>query len=300
MRIVVYDGNSIASRFRHAQKYLTTSDGRRSGVVYGFLQNLAFIKRRLCIQASQIYVVWDGGRSAFRKRILPGYKCRPDPDDANEHREYVSQTEALYRNLNNFGIRGQIRVSGVEADDLVSALTRTSHAAGHVPVVYTSDRDLHQLADVALIFDPVKEVMAKEDVIAFHQVQEISQIPLLKSMCGDDSDKIPGITQIGPKRAVRALPHVSNFFGVLSRPDPEPTDEGTAKIVQKVKGSQEIVRRNLELITLPKDFESVRDLHAGGLEEITSALAHRPEIDHEEIYKFLNHWECHSLDVSSF
>lgn len=301
MRILLVDGNHLASRVRHAQKSLRTSDGRRSGVVYGILQNLQFVKRRLTLNSDQIFFIWDGGRSTFRKKLLPEYKTRPDPEDVQELEEYKGQLDALYRNLNSFGIRGQLRISGVEADDLISAMAHTVHGMGDTPVVYSSDRDLHQLADVALIFDPVKEVLTKDDILTLHEVSEIKQIPLSKAIQGDKSDTIHGVGGIGKVFAARVLPFVSNYFGILDRPDPEP-DESTANLVQKVKDRAEIVRRNLELITLPKDFDSVRDLHMGGLEEITSALAHKPAVDYMGMKKFLTHWECNSLldNISSF
>lgn len=295
MRILVYDANAISSRMRHAQKFLTTSDNRRSGVVYGFLQNLNWIRRKLALQREQIFMVWDGGRSAFRKAKLPEYKARKPLADEVEFHEYLAQLDALHKNILHFGIRGQLKIKGIEADDLISAMTRTLAAGGHMPIVYTSDRDLHQLADVAMIYDPVAGMLTTEDILAMHGVTEIRQIPLLKAMQGDPSDKIPGVGGVGKKKASKALPHVLNFFGLSEQPDPEPETNGSVKVVQKVKDCQEIVRRNLELITLPKDFDSVRDLLPGQLEEISEALEHKPSFDIDGMTAFLRHWECSTL-----
>lgn len=280
---------------RHAQKYLATSDNRRSGVVYGFLQNMNWIRKKLILQREQIFVIWDGGRSAFRKAKLPEYKARKAHTDEQEFHEYLAQLDALHNGILNFGIKGQLKLKGIEADDLISAMACSLASGGHMPIVYTSDRDLHQLSDVALIYDPVKEMLTTEDILELHGVKAVKEIPLLKALKGDPSDKIPGVPGIGKKKAAQALPHVLNFFGISDRPDPEPESPGIVKSVQKVKDHQEIVKRNLELITLPKDFESVRDLLPGQLEEISKALEHKPVFDLDGISALLRHWECTTL-----
>lgn len=304
MRQILIDGNHLASRVRHAQANLRTSDGRRSGVVFGTLQGISFVRNALRLDLSQVWIVWDGGRADYRTTLYPGYKQRdPKPtDDPAEKAAYIEQLEALRVGLRPTGVR-QVRVRGCEADDLISVLVASIHANGDEPIVYSGDHDMHQLCDIAKIFDPKEELMGMADVLEFHGVRFPDEILLYKAIKGDDSDKIKGVVGIGDKLAKLALPYVYGFFfskggktieEAVQRMD-KVKDKKTQTAIAKVMDDNGTVRRNLELMRLPRDWSDAPFYGEEQAAEFLECLDDRPKANRLEFVKFLKLWELGSI-----
>lgn len=136
-------------------------------------------------QLPQIWV-WDGPRNNERRRaIFPGYKIR----------DYTGQENLfaglqIYRDLLAVSRAVQIEVPDWEADDVCATLAKKYTAAGVPVTIYTNDFDFHQLTVNPLI--KLKGVRPKEGIPARF-------VSLYKAMCGDSSDKIPGIPGFGDK-----------------------------------------------------------------------------------------------------
>ena len=128
--------------------------------------------------------VWDGPNAlAKRREVFPGYKVgRKAPDDS------VYKMMDLFRELFNFTKAVQIRVPGYEADDVIAKLV--AQISGNVPIqIISSDKDMLQLTAL-----PGVSVTAKMPAGVMPE-----ELRLYKTLCGDTSDKIPGIPGFGPK-----------------------------------------------------------------------------------------------------
>jgi DNA polymerase-1 len=289
VRMLLVDGGHLASRCRHAQASLRTSDGRRSGVIHGFLQSMSFVRNKLTLTLDQVWVVWDGGRAKWRMALYPDYKKRKPKeltdDDIREREEYLTQCSEVRDGLHKIGVR-QIHVPGTEADDIISLI---AHSLAD-PIISSGDRDFHQLCAIASFYDPKFDFLSGKDVLAkYPGAQDGRDILLLKALQGDDSDNIDGVRGIGEVRAQRVLPYVRKAFlegDMMSAMAAGATD----KFVAAVVGDADKVRRNMQLMTLPKTIDDAKlddfQVHALGYE-----LERTVTSDITSFAKFLKSWE---------
>lgn len=93
-------------------------------------------------------------------------------------------------------------VEGVEADDVIGTLARSSAAADRPVVISTGDKDMAQLVDghITLVNTMTGSAMDVEGVKEKFGVAPEQIIDYLALM-GDSSDNIPGVPGIGPKTA---------------------------------------------------------------------------------------------------
>lgn len=260
MRYLLVDANHLASRCRHVKgsKELRTSDGRRSGVLHGVLRSMSWMKNTTNIQPQSIICYWDGGRSTRRMDLWEGYKSgrnkeNPTDEEILERREYYQQIDACIQSLSYLGIR-QVRVDGVEADDLISiyATVLSDISPQNQVVVHSGDHDLHQLAsDQISIFHPEKGILSTSDILERWLLTDVCHIPACKALSGDTSDAIPGVPKMGKKRAALVAPYL-HF--VLSTGEVSGVPESTLKWIELARSHSEIVVRNLKLMTLPRNF----------------------------------------------
>jgi 5'-3' exonuclease len=301
MRHLLVDGNHLSSRVRHAQRDLRTTDGRRSGVVFGTVQGLSYVRNTLKLELPQVWVVWDGGRAEERTKLYPGYKNRPtkvfetaleQQEDEEEHASYIAQLKALREGLAHAGVR-QVRVGGCEADDLISILAHQLHHEGEQPIIFSGDHDYHQLCEIAEIFDPKDDLLEKDAILADWGVEQAEDILLLKALQGDDSDKIKGVPQIGPKKAALVLKHVKPvLFGGETT---APADKKTAGALELVMADLATVRRNLKLMQLPSSWDQFPYYNQDQFMEFLGQIGTKPKPNKLKFVKFLQHWECNSI-----
>lgn len=264
MRYLLIDANHLASRCRHAGtgQSLTTSEGKRSGVVYGVVRGVSWAKRRVRVDDNRVICFWDAGRATGRMELYPEYKAGrqvedPTEEELLERKEYYQQIDAAIEGLGYAGIR-QVRVTGTEADDLISIYSRFYQKQGHEVVIYSGDYDLHQLSSptTKILHSGRKlpELLEMSDVLSFWDLPFVHLIPVHKSLVGDTSDAIKGVPGIGKKRAcqVAVYPHL-----ILSNCErPEGIDEKVWRLIEKVRHHQDVVIRNLKLMLLPSTWQS--------------------------------------------
>ncbi|QAY83271.1 DNA polymerase I [Pseudomonas arsenicoxydans] len=193
--LVLVDGSSYLYRAFHALPPLTTSRGLPTGAVKGVLNMLKSLRKQY--PDSPFAVVFDAKGGTFRDEMFAEYKAnRPSmPDDMRV------QIEPLHQSVIALGFP-LLCVEGVEADDVIGTLARSSAAADRPVVISTGDKDMAQLVDghitlvntmtgSALDVDGVKEKfgVAPEQIIDY------------LALMGDSSDNIPGVPGIGPKTA---------------------------------------------------------------------------------------------------
>lgn len=193
--LVLVDGSSYLYRAFHALPPLTTSKGLPTGAVKGVLNMLKSLRKQY--PDSPFAVVFDAKGGTFRDDMYAEYKAnRPSmPDDMRV------QIEPLHQSVIALGFP-LLCVDGVEADDVIGTLARSSAAADRPVIISTGDKDMAQLVDghITLVNTMTGSALDVEGVKEKFGVAPEQIIDYLALM-GDSSDNIPGVPGIGPKTA---------------------------------------------------------------------------------------------------
>lgn len=230
--VLIMDGRHLLWRSSDAFSDLSAQvDGEEIGTggVYGFL---AIAMRVFNRYRARVEVAWEG-KTNFRKRLFPGYKLKPEPDeDAMTMISDMTQQEArLIELLTALGIE-QYRGDDHEADDVIGTRARQHEEAGRSVVIYSGDSDLRQLVTPnVLCVSPTTQGKGKGVDVVYDaaKVEERHAVPprllaQFKAISGDSSDKIPGAPGIGPKTAALLLNHYGSLKEVLKAARSEASD----------------------------------------------------------------------------
>ena len=263
--LVVIDGTNMLIRSYGAYADLRSPSGAPTGAVFGIAWRLREALDRFKPGAAICF--WDGGRSAWRREVYPGYKDRPATSESPDLRDCFAQRKPAQDFLASLGV-DQGEIKGVEADDLIAhaALDKQFQHFDHV-VILSTDRDFYQLISKRV---SVWTVAAKEPkcmtVETFCRNEPSTrgcatpgEWHAFRIVTGDGADMIPSaMPGIGEKkfpavyRVLRAMGYdgdALDFFvggdGVGVRCAP-----GDEKIADRVAGSWAALKRNALLMDL--------------------------------------------------
>ncbi|AGL81889.1 DNA polymerase I [Pseudomonas protegens] len=261
--LVLVDGSSYLYRAFHALPPLTTSKGLPTGAVKGVLNMLKSLRKQY--PDSPFAVVFDAKGGTFRDDMYAEYKAnRPSmPDDMRV------QIEPLHASVIALGFP-LLCVEGVEADDVIGTLARSSAAADRPVVISTGDKDMAQLVDghITLVNTMSGSSMDVEGVKEKFGVAPEQIIDYLALM-GDSSDNIPGVPGIGPKTASGLLVGVNGGLKELyEQLDIVPTlpIRGAKTLPAKLEEHKEMAFLSYQLATIKVDVPldvGLDDLHLG-------------------------------------
>ncbi|MBR6536599.1 MAG: DNA polymerase I [Lachnospiraceae bacterium] len=246
-KLVVIDGNSIVNRAFYGLPDLTTTDGRHTNGVLGFLNILIKIAEEE--KPDYLAVAFDVKHPTFRHEMYAEYKGtrKGMPEELRE------QMPLLKQMLSAMGVL-TIECPGFEADDILGALSAKGAKDGKKVSLVSGDRDLLQLStdDVLVRIPKTKRTGTEiEDYTPAQVVEKYgvtpAQIVDLKGLMGDASDNIPGVPGIGEKTAVKIL----NAF---------PTVEDAIAHVDEVepKKARESLREHADLARLSKTLATIK------------------------------------------
>ena len=197
--LVLVDGSSYLYRAFHALPPLATSKGLPTGAVKGVLNMLKSLRRQY--PESPFAVVFDAKGGTFRDDLYAEYKAnRPSmPDDLRV------QIDLLHACVKGLGYP-LLCVDGVEADDVIGTLARSSAAADRPVIISTGDKDMAQLVDghitlVNTMTGSVQDVAGVKEKFGVGPEHIIDYLALM----GDKVDNIPGVPGVGEKTAVGLL-----------------------------------------------------------------------------------------------
>jgi len=208
--ILIIDANNLA--YRALYSFQLSFRGVDTSITYGCLMMISALLRKF--QPSSLIACFDGGTPPFRKELFPQYK---------EHRVRNSEErdwEDVYRQIDElcyylFPIHGimTLREKEIEADDLMA---QAAHLSEDRSVIVTTDDDLLQCVDEkTVVYNPSKDEIYTED--NFYSATGIPSFfyLLYKMLCGDSSDNLPGVPNVGPKTAEKMIEYL------LTLPDEE-------------------------------------------------------------------------------
>jgi DNA polymerase I len=206
--LLVVDGDSLAHRAYHAMPKSV-----RLGAVLGFTNML--LRLWQAEEPRAVLVGWDSiGEPTYRNEAFPAYQSGRVFDP--ELLEQLDMLPELVRAMGFAAAKG----AGYEADDFVGAAVASEEARGGTAVVATSDRDMFQLAsERTTILQPVRGVselarIGPAEVRERYGV-EPEQVPDFIALRGDPSDKLPGASGVGPKKAADILREYGTLEGAL-------------------------------------------------------------------------------------
>lgn len=221
-KFVIIDGNNLMYRAFYALPQLSNFDGEISNAVFGFANML--VKCINEIKPKYIAVCFDVSKKNFRHDKFADYKGtrKPTPD------ELKSQFPIAKEMLKKMNIQ-VVEKEGLEADDLMGCLSRQFDTEN---IIVSADRDTFQLinSNTSVCF-PKKGItetinLGLNNLKEFYGV-EPSQVIDLKSLMGDASDNIPGVSGIGEKTALNLI----GKYGTL---------DNVYKHIEEISGKQKI------------------------------------------------------------
>ncbi|HKL50820.1 MAG TPA: DNA polymerase, partial [Wenzhouxiangellaceae bacterium] len=254
-KLCLIDGSSYLYRAFHALPSLTSGEGAPTGAVFG----VANMVRRLIEQHRPDYlaVIFDAPGKNFRHESFAEYKANrpPMPDDLR------AQLEPLDELIDALGVR-RVRVSGVEADDVIATLARQAQADGLPVLISSGDKDLAQLVgDGVVLEDSMQEKRYDPDAVIDKFGVGPELVGDLLALTGDTSDNIPGVEKVGPKTAAKWLNKYGDLDSIIKN-----ADEIGGKIGENLRNALDQLPLSRELVTLKEDVEldfGFDDLAAG-------------------------------------
>jgi 5'-3' exonuclease len=294
-RLVLIDGNPLLYRsfYSKGTSHLKTSRGALSGAFYGALRTFQAIQKRF--PNSDFLFAFDRGLSG-RDKIYPGYKPLSGQYESSAKPEgFTKQLLHVQEFLRAMAIP-VFAVNGIEADDLISVASYgwvEQFPSRFSAVIVSSDRDFLQLVSPnVLLYDDRSKVFFGPDEVQTQFGVPVDKFVWYKALIGDSSDCIPSVPGYGPVRAKRA---------VLQGSMP------TYKVLSA------ILRRNYDLIRLPKNSYEIFSLSSEGQQSLELAIADmfryflstsykglQKYLDFDRAQELLNEYECKSLCLESF
>ncbi|HTV85171.1 MAG TPA: DNA polymerase I [Dyella sp.] len=239
--LTLIDGSSYLYRAFHALPPLSNAQGEPTGALFGVVNML-----RSTLKARPDYVAFvsDASGPTFRNVLYDKYKANrpPMPD------ELRTQIEPMLSIVGALGIP-ILRVSGVEADDVIGTLATQAHQHGIAVTISTGDKDLAQLVrpGITLINTMTNTTMDTQGVVEKFGVRPEQIIDFL-SLTGDTVDNVPGVTKCGPKTAAKWLAEYGSLDGVIAH-----ADKIGGKIGEYLRQALPALPLSRELVTIKLD-----------------------------------------------
>lgn len=243
MKYLVIDTYALCFRALYGYPEMTNLKGEPTSVIVGFFKQ--FLSRVHSVEGYYpIFVTDMPGSTDERKALFPEYKANRTAAD----KSFYDQVDFI---LELGELIGTVyRYPGREADDLAGAFVER-YADKNEIVLLTVDADWLQLLrkNVTVLQLKTNGVHILWDDALFFAEKKIapSQLVDLKAIVGDGSDNIPGVKGIGESTGIELLREFDNIDDIYKNIIKVTTKR---KIQQKLLENEELVRRNVKLVTL--------------------------------------------------
>lgn len=279
-------------------------NGYQMGGCVGFLKSLRKLVSEQ--QPAAVYVAWESGGSARRRKIFPEYKMGrrmerlnrfyeddiPDTDDNRKH-----QLLTLLTMLKHVPVC-QLYASDCEGDDLVAYLCRGPFFHRKKTIV-SSDRDMFQLLDDdTTLYSMQKKGFVTQDDVLEQFGSRAHNFSIAKSLCGDKGDNVPGIKGLGFKTAAKLYPLLGSEEQLILQDviDYAASHINESAFHRRVVENQDLIRRNHRLVHLDGSMLSATQINA-----IDQAIqAYKPKSDRMGLIKLLAKEGVGDFDVDWF
>jgi len=144
-----------------------------------------------------------------------------------------------------------LRISGVEADDVIGTLARRAADGDRRVLISTGDKDMAQLVGpyITLVNTMSDSTYDRDGVKAKFDVWPEQIIDYL-ALAGDSSDGIPGIDKVGPKTAAKWLNQYGSIDALIANADQVP-----GKIGENLRAGLDTLALSRQLATIRCDLD---------------------------------------------
>jgi len=252
-KLMAVDSHALIHRAYHALPPLKSGRGEVVNAVYGFL--LVFFKAIKDLKPKYIVAAFDLPEPTFRHEEFEDYKAqRPEVPE-----ELVQQIPKVKEMVKTFEVP-VFEQEGFEADDVLgtlSNLVNEEHPQLEVMIV-SGDLDTLQLVKektkVYTLKKGVKDtVIYDEEAVQERYGLNPSQVIDFKALKGDPSDNIPGVPQVGKKRATKLLKEFKTVEGLYQALENNKVDSISERIKGLLKENKEQAFFSKKLVTIRKD-----------------------------------------------
>ncbi len=249
-RLLLVDGsNLLFQMFFGMPSRIIGRNGKPIQGTLGFVG--ALIKIVKMTSPTHILVIFDGEAHNPRTDLDPDYKAnRPDYSELADEDNPFTQLPYIYAALDFMNIPRYETVD-CEADDVIAAYCHRCDADTSV-TVSSFDSDLFQLVGERV---RILRYRGENSVICDtgYVLQRLGLPPEryadYKSLVGDTSDNIRGVTGIGPKTAAALINEYGSLEGLLAHAD----EIGRPRLRASIIAERDRILRNASLIRLTGD-----------------------------------------------
>jgi len=241
-RVIVIDALNLGFRWKHQGRTDFAEDYMRT------VESLA-----TSYNCGSIVIAADWGSSTFRQGILPEYKGnrkekyeKQTPAEAEAFQKFIEEMERTLALMDKRWC--VLRFKGVEADDIAAYVVqnREQYRIDHIWLMSTDrDWDLLINPNVSRFSYINRKETTFENWKDTHNYS-IEEYITIKCLMGDTGDNVPGIPQIGPKRAEGLVKEFGSAFDIY---DAAPFSS-RYKYIQSLNENIELLLTNMELMDL--------------------------------------------------
>lgn len=228
-RLYLIDAMALIFRSYYAlnKNPRVNSKGMNTSAILGFANTLLdLIKQRT---PTHIGVAFDLFGPTIRHDMFKDYKAnrQETPEDIIIAIPIVKQ---LVKAMNIPILSAQ----GYEADDVIGTISKKAVKKGFTVFMITPDKDFAQLVeDNILIYKPGRmggkeEIIGIKEVLEKFEIKRTEQVIDILGLWGDSSDNIPGVPNIGEKKAKLLMQTFDSIEDIL-----ENTDKIESKSIRK-------------------------------------------------------------------
>lgn len=205
-------------RSNFAVRTETTESGVRVGATVGCLNHISYMIKQY--NPRMVFCVFDGEDNAGRRQILnedykadrgQKHKMLASPltlnaEDSAKSREF--QRNLLIKILQHLPVH-TIEIDGLEADDVIGYLSKQYFTGKSKKIIFSADKDFIQLIDEDTFWfnSREKEMYSLDNYKDYFDVP-IGNVPYVRSILGDASDGLKGISGVGEKTLYKLLPEI--------------------------------------------------------------------------------------------
>jgi DNA polymerase-1 len=242
-KLYLVDAMSNIHRAYHAIQRLSTSAGKPTNAIYGFINMMRKMLREHSPEL--LAVAWDGPERTQRHDAYAGYKANRAPmqDDLATQLPDIRRVLAAYR-------IPILELSGYEADDVIGTLAVRGASEGYDVVIVTADKDMLQLVRPGVrVFHTGREIFLDDAGVKEFFGVEPSQVTDVLALMGDSVDNVPGVPGVGQVTAKKWIATYGSLAALLDK-----AAEIKGKVGESLRAHRDDAVLSRKLVEIPTDL----------------------------------------------
>ncbi len=219
-RVLIVDSMNTFLRSFSIIQHLNP-EGHHVGGLVGYLKSVGYAIK--LYRPSRVILVFDGqGNSTNKQYLYADYKANRKTNKVNNWKVFDTKAEESESMANQMGRLveyctqlpvSMIAIPKIEADDTIGYLAKKFEADSEVDevTIMSADKDFLQLtSNKVQVYSPTKKKTYRpSDVLNEYQIHSHNFINY-KILMGDQSDNVPGVAGLGPKKLIKLFPELQN------------------------------------------------------------------------------------------